>query len=60
MAVSLKFQWFGVRSIYASSAEVRQHLERGAQVALETQDSREQNLLYVGWHSNRTGPVSQF
>lgn len=40
--------------------KVRQHLENGALVALDTQDPREPNLLFVGWHSHRAGPALQW
>jgi DNA-binding transcriptional LysR family regulator len=37
--------------------KVRQHLAQGTLVALETQDPREPNQLFVGWHSHRAGPA---
>jgi DNA-binding transcriptional LysR family regulator len=40
--------------------KVRQHLAQGTLVALATQDPREPNLLYVGWHSHRAGPALQW
>lgn len=40
--------------------KVRHHLEGGTLVALPTQDPREPNLLFVGWHSHRTGPALQW
>lgn len=40
--------------------KVRHHLEQGTLVALTTQDPREPNLLYVGWHSHRAGPALQW
>ena len=40
--------------------KVRQHLKKGTLVALPTQDPREPNLLYVGWHSHRAGPALQW
>ncbi|MEO8729252.1 MAG: LysR substrate-binding domain-containing protein, partial [Rhodoferax sp.] len=40
--------------------KVRQHLTQGTLVALATQDPREPNLLYVGWHSHRAGPALQW
>jgi len=40
--------------------KVRQHLAQGTLVALETQDPREPNLLFVGWHSHRAGPALQW
>ncbi|WP_295958351.1 LysR family transcriptional regulator [Rhodoferax sp.] len=40
--------------------KVRHHLERGTLVALPTQDPREPNLLFVGWHSHRAGPALQW
>lgn len=39
--------------------KVRQHLKKGTLVALEMQDPREPNLLFVGWHSHRAGPALQ-
>jgi len=35
-------------------------LKKGTLVALETQDPREPNLLFVGWHSHRAGPALQW
>ena len=40
--------------------QVRSHLAQGTLVALPTQDPREPNLLYVGWHSHRAGPALQW
>lgn len=40
--------------------KVRKHLAQGALLALTTQDPREPNLLYVGWHSHRAGPALQW
>lgn len=40
--------------------KVRQHLAQGTLVALETQDPREPNQLFVGWHSHRAGPALQW
>ncbi len=40
--------------------KVRQHLEQRTLVALATQDPREPNLLFVGWHSHRAGPALQW
>ena len=40
--------------------KVRKHLTDGTLVALETQNPREPNLLYVGWHSRRAGPALQW
>lgn len=40
--------------------KVRPHLEQGTLVALSTQDPREPNQLFVGWHSNRAGPALQW
>lgn len=37
--------------------KVRHHLAQGTLVALETQDPREPNQLFVGWHSHRAGPA---
>ncbi|WP_342617300.1 hypothetical protein [Rhodoferax sp. GW822-FHT02A01] len=36
--------------------KVRQLLKKGTPVALPTEDPREPNLLFVGWHSHRAGP----
>jgi DNA-binding transcriptional LysR family regulator len=40
--------------------KVRQHLKQSTLVALATQDPRDPNLLYVGWHSHRAGPALQW
>lgn len=40
--------------------KVRSHLEQGTLVALSTQDPREPNQLFVGWHSHRAGPALQW
>ena len=40
--------------------KVRDHLADGSLVALATQDPREPNLLFVGWHSHRAGPALQW
>jgi DNA-binding transcriptional LysR family regulator len=40
--------------------KVRHHLAQGTLVALTTQDPREPNLLYAGWHSHRAGPALQW
>lgn len=37
--------------------KVRHHLAQGTLVAMETQDPREPNQLFVGWHSHRAGPA---
>lgn len=40
--------------------KIRPHLAQGTLVALDTQDPREPNLLFVGWHSHRAGPALQW
>lgn len=40
--------------------KVRLHLAQGTLVALATEDPREPNLLFVGWHSYRAGPALQW
>ncbi len=40
--------------------KVRDHLAHGSLVALATQDPRDPNLLFVGWHSHRAGPALQW
>jgi len=40
--------------------KVRQHLAQGTLLAQATQDPREPNLLFVGWHSHRAGPALQW
>lgn len=37
--------------------KVRHHLTQGTLVALTTQEPREPNQLFVGWHSDRAGPA---